>query len=60
MKTEDGVSFNVHVILTKFQNKEIKIWEAQRLIDKLILEVDLSKKERKKLEFIANQEKYRL
>lgn len=57
---ENGVDWNIFQNLKSFEEKNQSIWKTQSNLRDIILLVDLSKKERRELEFIANQERSRL
>ena len=57
---ENGVDWNIWQNLKSFEEKKQSIWKTQSNLREIILKVDLSKKERRELEFIANQERSRL
>jgi len=57
---ENGTDWNVWQNLKSLDNKEQSIWKTQSNIRDIILKTDLSKKERRELEFIANQERGRI
>lgn len=57
---EYGADWNIWQNLKAFEAKEQSIWKTQSAIRHIMLKVDLSKKERRQLNFIANQESSRL
>ena len=57
---ENGVDWNIWQNLKSFEEKKQSIWKTQSNLREIMLKVDLSKKERRELEFFANQEKNRL
>jgi len=57
---ENGVDWNIWQNLKSFESKEQSIWKTQSNLREMMLEIDLSKKERRELEFVANQERSRL
>ena len=57
---ENGVDWNIWQNLKSLEEKEQSIWKTQSNLREIMLKVDLSKKERRELEFVANQERSRL
>ena len=57
---ENGVDWNIWQNLKSFEEKEQSIWKTQSNLRDIMLKVDLSKKERRELEFVANKERSRL
>lgn len=57
---QNGVDWNIWQNLKSFEEKEQSIWKTQSNLRDIMLKVDLSKKERRELEFVANQERSRL
>jgi len=56
---ENGVDWNIWQNLKSFEEKEQSIWKTQSNLREIMLKVDLSNKERRELEFVANQERSR-
>jgi hypothetical protein len=56
----NGVDWNIFQNLKSFEEREQSIWKTQSNLREIMLKVDLSKKERRELEFISNQERSRL
>jgi hypothetical protein len=53
---KNGADWNIWQNLKYFEKKEQSIWKTQSNLREIMLKVDLSKKERRQLEFVANQE----